>query len=833
MINEYKVSVEIDSHVNEIFSTTKVTQRFKNPESNPLELKIYIYKKKDILFSSFSAKIGDSIKVKSKVIKKQKAEEKYGDAIASGNAAIYVTEDSYNNRIILNMGNIPPKEEIILICDFIKLTESSKKYEFEFFRDLPIFKGANNIFQNLDLIGNIEIKTQNEIINIEKEILLNNLKIYEEKNNKEENIYLIKYKIKELPEFDSSSNYFNRNSNKIFEYIPCSKIYFDIKNENGNNIIQPKIYYQKSNLNPKENSYIVNFKNNKKNDKLNPALFIFLIDQSGSMEYGKYGWNNNSNEEELIPIKIVSKALELFLQSLPKNSYYQLIGFGSTFIKYDENPKKYTKENIQKSLEIIKSLNANLGGTDIYSPLKSIYENEKEYDKIKLPTNIFLLTDGEINNKDLTLEIIEKYSSKFSIYSIGIGDSFDKDLIKNAGIIGKGGFNFCPNLEGINRIIINEINKAISPYITDFKINCSLDKKNKYKVCDIPHIIRNNEIINVGYITDNIYNKINIDIEYFDEKTIKNKYNIIPIKIKNGEELSKLIIYKFLSNNSNDKEIEDLSLKYQILTKNTALFTEIELSNKINDEMKKEILGNKKNNNINDSHGDNNYFHNIHIDKNNIINESFCCKKRSSRNVYLSQLKFKRMGQFNDKNIVGAGNYYLAKSKKKEFSFPFNLFNCCKNVEKIIKTDKNYEIETEKNTNINININKSEENFLLSKKENSSDNNDNIEYKNKDIINLKNKDDVLKILSTQDFIEGNWEYNEHTKYVKEKYLDKFNIIKEKLKLNDSIIITILIIFFIEKEYSELLNELNIIIRKGKLYIQNNAKKSYEEIINLI
>ena len=71
MINDCKVSVEIDSHVNELFSSTKVTQRFKNPESNPLELKIYIYKKKDIIFSSFSAQIGDSIKVKSKVIKKE------------------------------------------------------------------------------------------------------------------------------------------------------------------------------------------------------------------------------------------------------------------------------------------------------------------------------------------------------------------------------------------------------------------------------------------------------------------------------------------------------------------------------------------------------------------------------------------------------------------------------------------------------------------------------------------------------------------------------------------------------------------------------------------
>ena len=134
---------------------------------------------------------------------------------------------------------------------------------------------------------------------------------------------------------------------------------------------------------------------NDKSNKLNPALFIFLIDQSASMSTGGY----NSDSDVKAPIKIVSKALELFLRSLPKGSYYQLIGFGSNFIKYDGVPKKYSKENIEDSLKIVRSLDADLGGTDIYSPLQSIYENEREYDKIKLPKNIFLLTDGEIEDK--------------------------------------------------------------------------------------------------------------------------------------------------------------------------------------------------------------------------------------------------------------------------------------------------------------------------------------------------------------------------------------------------------------------------------------------------
>ena len=84
-------------------------QEFSNSTESPLELKIYLYKNRKILFDSFSAKIGNLIEVSSKIIKKEKAENKYSDNISSGNAAIFVKEDE--NRIIINMGNIPLKKK--------------------------------------------------------------------------------------------------------------------------------------------------------------------------------------------------------------------------------------------------------------------------------------------------------------------------------------------------------------------------------------------------------------------------------------------------------------------------------------------------------------------------------------------------------------------------------------------------------------------------------------------------------------------------------------------------------------------------------------------------
>jgi hypothetical protein len=806
-MTDYKVNIEINSEVSEIFAKTIVTQKFKNPESNPLELKIYVYKKENIIFSSFSAQIGDSIKVKSKVIKKEKAEEKYNDAVSSGNAAIYVYEDEYYNRIVINMGYIPPNEKVIFISEFIQLTESSKSYEFELFRNLPIFIGKNLTFQNGNLKGKVEIKTKNKIIKLEKEILMKNLEIIKEENKYEEQIYnyLIEYQILELSKFkENDRNFYNDNS----DYISSSKIYFYTE-ENKNNC--PFIYCQKSDLFKNEKSYIISYKNNQKTDnlKINPALFIFLIDQSGSMSGSA--------------INIVSKALELFLQSIPVGSYYQLIGFGSDFKKYDESPKSYTKENITNSIKIIKNLKADLGGTDIYQPLKNIYENNNIYNEIKLPKNIFLLTDGEIENKKETLELIEKYSSEFSIFSIGIGNSFDKDLIKNSGIIGKGGFNFCPNLEGLNSIIINEIDKCVSSYISNFNMKSSLDEKHLYKTFNIPEIVRNNQIINLGYIIEDDSNKkdnkIKIDLEYFEDGNKKKNYEINPEIIKDGNELSKLIINNYLDNDLSEKEKEKLALKYQLLTKYTSLFAEIELSDQISDEMKTKIIGEKNYYNINNRNDE----IKIKIDE-SLENIDFCCMKVESNLYCMKEVSCCR------KQVE-----YSKKCKKKNsFNIFSSIFLCCKKKRKI-----EYKNDVEKVSNEEI---KNTEKKIINKFENDIESdyiNSNIKINDNEINSNNNnklsKNELMKIINTQDFIEGFWEYNDNTKFLKEKYEKEYEILKKdkNINCNEKIILTILMIYFIEKNYSELLNELSFVIKKGKIFINKETKSNYEELIKLI
>ena len=870
-----QVDVELESKVNEIYVKTTVTQKFTNPEENPLELKISLHKNSELLFTAFQAKIGNSVTAKSKVIKKEKATVKYTDSIASGNAAIFVAETDEN--IIINMGNIPPKEEVIFVSEFLHFIKFTDYYEFELFRNLPIFIGKDDEkYSNNKLKENIYIKTKDKITSLSKAINLTELKIKEEKYlNPEKNEYFISYEIEKLPSY-----YYKKNNS--------SKIYFNTI------YTEPKVFLQKSSK-FKEDNYIIQYKKeeSKKDSEISPALFIFLIDQSGSMSGSR--------------IEISKKALELFMQSLPAKSYYQLIGFGTDFVKYDETPKEYTKENIENSIKIIKNLKADLCCTNILSPLKDIFGN-KIYDEINLTKNIFLLTDGEIEDKERTLDTIKSNNSKFRIFSIGIGRDFDEDLIKRAGLLGKGGYNYCKEISELNSVIAKEINNVNNPWISQFKLNCDLDNENMIKKTEAPDLIKNNDIINFHYIIprkniDKIKFEIIIEIDgkKGEKEEIKKKYEIMPMEFPEGEELSKLLIKNDLKNNS-EKEKLDKALKYQILDKNTALFSEIELSNQITEEMKTKIIGDEEKNvmeiykpkpkkyiyNSNNYYNNNNYNYMSSNQMNNWMMGPSMGINSMMGNPMLMGMNSMSMGMNpmmsmgmnsmsmgmnpmmqNGMNSMSMGMNHMmqnamnpmmsmgmnpmmsmqpqmmnnnmndmmakqsahiqghmvgkkmAKERKerqeeqnKEETSSSNILNVEEEKKKKILEEKNKKLEEEKEKE-----RKYEEESLIKKAE--------LERKK-----LEEKEKLMKIIKTQDYIDGYWDANEMTKFIFEKYKKEYELLKEK-NFDDKVAMTILMIYYLKNEHFELLTELVMIIKKGEVYIKKETKSSYEEIIEKI
>ena len=146
-------------------------------------------------------------------------------------------------------------------------------------------------------------------------------------------------------------------------------------------------------------------------------FFIFIVDRSGSMSGQK--------------METTNEALILFLKSLPSDSMFEIISFGSTFEHLSKDFKgfEYNDSNVYAAIEKVKTYTANLGGTEIYQPL------EYAINEITAPTifkkKIFLLTDGDVSQPDKVIELA-KISSKgnsCNIHTFGIGQDCSVELV--------------------------------------------------------------------------------------------------------------------------------------------------------------------------------------------------------------------------------------------------------------------------------------------------------------------------------------------------------------------------------------------------------------------
>ena len=89
--------------------------------------------------------------------------------------------------------------------------------------------------------------------------------------------------------------------------------------------------------------------------------FIFILDRSGSIHGNR--------------INLAITSLIYFLKSLPENSKFNIISFGSDYSVLNEKNMDINNENIQKSISTIEKFDADMGETRIAKVLDVIKNN--------------------------------------------------------------------------------------------------------------------------------------------------------------------------------------------------------------------------------------------------------------------------------------------------------------------------------------------------------------------------------------------------------------------------------------------------------------------------
>ena len=319
-------------------------------------------------------------------------------------------------------------------------------------------------------------------------------------------------------------------------------------------------------------------------------LFVFIVDRSGSMQHQNR-------------ILTVVEAIKIFLRSLPQGSTFSIISFGSNYdlMKIDGVDKiKADQKNIKNAMEQLDKFEADYGGTCMLEPVQRAIKMEWAGQK-----RIFVLTDGQIENKPLVIEAA-KGTSDMRVHTFGIGDHCDSDLVTRLAAAGRGAAELIGDDKShlISARVIVTLERDFEPSYNNCRLIISHGGKENTEILGEVH--RNELIYRSFFMPEDELATFRMEFTYHDEagkaKTLFMDYG--KLQQADSESLHEALykmaahseITQLRSEKDKVKDIEAVSMKYQVLVDETAMVGVIEQNDPVTGELKKYELDAAKEN---------------------------------------------------------------------------------------------------------------------------------------------------------------------------------------------------------------------------------------------
>ena len=105
---------EVRVQITNVIAVIDVVQTYFNDSESPLEVTLMFPIEKDYALGKLTIQIGDTI-IEGKIMSKDKAEEKYENAMSGGHTAVMVQESEEHPELVrIKVGNLLPLQEAIV-----------------------------------------------------------------------------------------------------------------------------------------------------------------------------------------------------------------------------------------------------------------------------------------------------------------------------------------------------------------------------------------------------------------------------------------------------------------------------------------------------------------------------------------------------------------------------------------------------------------------------------------------------------------------------------------------------------------------------------------------
>ncbi|BHF70805.1 von Willebrand factor A domain-containing protein 5A [Sparganum proliferum] len=476
-LKEISVHAEVHNLVADV--TCKLV--YKNDSKDLVETQFVFPIDSDAAVYNFEAKIGQK-RLVAKCRERLEAKQTYQEAVDSGHTAFYLEEDELmGDTFAMKIGNIPPTETAVLKVQYFcqlqarNVTNDSGDSAVAVFA-LPSVLNPRYTPQSSEINRQFGLPTEIPLTTV-----------------------TVPYKFSFSAGLTAQSPIISANSAKdVFELkyqtedkkaatiVLQSEFKFDHDLEMEIVFADPNklmIAYEEGDSKEKNgilslDCLTVDFLPVFKEETDTRNEVIFLIDRSGSM-----------NGKNILQAK---ESLLLFLKSLPTDCRFQIVGFGSTFSALFDEPQDYTEDSMKAALEYQRNMSADMGGTEVFSALDSIYA--KKITGTGWHRKIIFLTDGDIVNQTEVISLVRRNAKTTRLFAIGLGDGASTSLVTGVARAGGGKSAFVRNEQRLQPVVLHILQLALQPFASEVELTWSItggDGKEVMPVVTIPDQLPN------------------------------------------------------------------------------------------------------------------------------------------------------------------------------------------------------------------------------------------------------------------------------------------------------------------------------------------------------
>ncbi|XP_066541336.1 von Willebrand factor A domain-containing protein 5A-like isoform X2 [Hoplias malabaricus] len=444
-------SVDVEVQVKGFVATVTSTLQYVNEEESPVEATFVFPLPAEAAVCHFSANVSGQ-EVVAEVHSKQEAQEKYEDALSSGQLAFLLEESDESPDIFrLAVGSLPSKESAtVTLIYVIELTvEADHGLRF----CLPAVLNPRYTPSDMDLspVTEVTVVTASLVpytLSLRVHIIspLSVSKV--ESNCSLEQLIYLTTDHTEAEVSLSPGHKFDRDVEILLYYQnthqPTAIVEAGLNNTKCGSLMSDPVIML---------SLYPEFPPEVASSFGKRGEFIFLMDQSGSMQ----GSSIISARETLL----------LLLKSLPLGCYFNIYGFGSDFQSFFPKSVEYTQKTMEEAMKKVAAINADMGGTELLKPLKHIYSEVYLPDH---PRQVFVFTDGDVGNVKDILDLVRMHSRSHRCFTFGIGQGASTALVTGMAKEGGGIAQFIKSKDRLQLKVMQSLSFALEPSAVDITV---------------------------------------------------------------------------------------------------------------------------------------------------------------------------------------------------------------------------------------------------------------------------------------------------------------------------------------------------------------------------